>query len=256
MDGAAFDQLIRRLKFAAGRRPLLAGLAAAGLAGGVAARPDLTTARKRKKKKKVTICRNGQTISVVKKKKRKHLKPGDTAGKCPATTTLPPRCPAARPNYCARLDSCQPSCTSGHAFDPESCACVCSPATTCCVCKKGADVLEFQNIATASACSQACTSAGGTDPVFAGGNGSAAIAHPTEAACTVTCTSDPMTCPAGFFPDTCTPGTVCNPALCGCCPVDTPTCCDGVCCSPESHCCGATCCPPESHCCGFTCCPP
>ncbi len=50
MDGAAFDRMVRRLELAAGRRTLLAGLAAAGLAGGpvvssAAARPG----RKRRK---------------------------------------------------------------------------------------------------------------------------------------------------------------------------------------------------------------
>lgn len=85
MDRTAFDQLAHRLSGTARRRALLAGLATVGLAGGVAAAPDAATAKK--KKKKTTICRNGQTLSVVKKKKQKHLKPGDTAGACPAAST-------------------------------------------------------------------------------------------------------------------------------------------------------------------------
>ena len=266
MDGAAFDRVVRRLELSARRRTLLAGLTGAGLAGGVTTSPDLAVAKK-KKKKKVTICRKGQTLSVVKKKKQKYLKPGDTAGACstttrpPATTTLPPRCPAARPNYCARLESCQPSCAAGHAFDAESCACVCSPATTCCVCTRGAEILEFPNMASQSDCAEACANAGGTGPVFAGGDdGSAAVAHPTEAQCTVTCTPEPMTCPAGFNPDTCGSGLVCCAPEDdgGCCSVDSPTCCPTFCCGRQGVCCEAGGCCSEAFplCCGSVCCRP
>ncbi|MFT4037666.1 MAG: hypothetical protein QM692_05755 [Thermomicrobiales bacterium] len=108
MDGPAFNLLIQRLRHTARRRSVLAGLAGAGLAGAAASTPDGAAAKK--KKKKVTICRNGQTLSVVKKKKNAHLLPGDTAGACAATgttaavspgsttsTTPGPQCPDIRP---------------------------------------------------------------------------------------------------------------------------------------------------------------
>ena len=71
MDGTAWDQLVERLTLSRGRRSLLAGLAGAGLMGGATPGPETAIA---KKKNKVTICRNGQTLSVTKKKKQKHEK--------------------------------------------------------------------------------------------------------------------------------------------------------------------------------------
>ena len=49
-----------------------------------------------RKKKKVTLCRNRQTIQVTKKKKQKHLQPGDTEGPCPPPARRPPAPGAAR----------------------------------------------------------------------------------------------------------------------------------------------------------------
>lgn len=110
MDGTTWERLVERLQRSAARRSLLAGVAGAGLLGGAALPPDNAWAKKRKKKK-VTICRNGQTLSVTKKKKQKHLLPGDTPGACPvpgttarptsttstSTTTSGPVCPDVKP---------------------------------------------------------------------------------------------------------------------------------------------------------------
>lgn len=110
MDGTRWDRLLERLQRSAGRRSVLAGAVGAGLTGSVAPSPDNAPAKK-KKKKKVTICRNGQTLSVTKKKKQKHLLAGDTPGACPApgttarptsttstsTTTSGPICPDIKP---------------------------------------------------------------------------------------------------------------------------------------------------------------
>ncbi|MFT4036857.1 MAG: hypothetical protein QM692_01655 [Thermomicrobiales bacterium] len=266
MDGAAFDEMVQRLTRPAGRRALLAGLAVAGVAGGLAR--DAATAKKKKKPKKVTICRNGQTLSVTKKKKNKHLQPGDTTGACKATTrppststTQPPRCPAAKPNFCARLDTCQAACGAGHAFDAESCACVCSPATTCCICDQGGgNALFFSGIATEADCTQQCTGASATLKEFKGGEGKAFTFNLSNDTCVVACTTEPMTCPANVDPPTCSDGTNCcaEDEDGGCCPVDTPNCCPTFCCGKGfSVCCGSGgCCTSTfSVCCGTVCCP-
>lgn len=121
MEGGAFDRLVHRLRATARRRTLLAGLAA-GLAGSAVIAADSGA---KKKKKKTTICRNGQTLSVVKKKQQKHLKPGDTAGACPAagttarpgttvtSTTSGPTCPDLKPgdDLQAAIDAAEPEST-------------------------------------------------------------------------------------------------------------------------------------------------
>ena len=79
MDANHFDRIVRTWAEPGSRRPVL-GL----LAGGIAGLAGLTeTAGKRKKKKKVTLCLNGQTITVPKKQQGSYLGQGATAGKCP-----------------------------------------------------------------------------------------------------------------------------------------------------------------------------
>lgn len=262
MDGAAFDRVIQRLHLAAGRRSVLTSLAGAGLAVSAASAVDTVTAKK--KKKKVTICRNGQTLSVTKKKKGKHLQPGDTAGPCPSTTrppattttTLPPGCHGATPNSCARLDTCQAACSAGHEYDAESCVCVCSSPTTCCFCTRGAGFLSFNGIANSSACADACAAAGGENPTFAGGNGQSAVFDSLHGQCNVTCTPDPMTCPAGIEPSACGDGQSCCDDNSGCCAVDNPVCCGAGCCGRGGVCCnsGGCCSQALPLCCGSVCC--
>lgn len=77
MDASRFDHLVRTWAEAGSRRPLLGVLA-----GGIAGLAGLTEAAG-KRKKKITLCLNGQTITVPKKKKNSYLGQGATAGKCP-----------------------------------------------------------------------------------------------------------------------------------------------------------------------------
>jgi hypothetical protein len=124
MDGTAWDRLVERLTLGRNRRSLLAGLTGASLIGGDGGHPGDAFA---KKKKKVTVCRNGQTLSVTKKKKQKHLLPGDTPGKCPepgttstpgsttstTSTTSGPFCPDVKPtdNLQAAINVAEPGST-------------------------------------------------------------------------------------------------------------------------------------------------
>lgn len=95
MDGSRFDRLLRLLATTPSRRSAFR-LVAAPILGGFVARDVLPT--EGKKKKKITLCHAGQTITVSKKKKKTHLKHGDTLGVCPdppppppsGTTTMPP----------------------------------------------------------------------------------------------------------------------------------------------------------------------
>ncbi|MFT4037111.1 MAG: hypothetical protein QM692_02925 [Thermomicrobiales bacterium] len=78
MDGTQFDHIARDLGARATRRTavaLLAGLGA-GAAGAV-------SARGKKKRKKVTLCLQGLTVTVPKKRQRTFLRLGATSGACP-----------------------------------------------------------------------------------------------------------------------------------------------------------------------------
>ncbi|MDQ2652136.1 MAG: hypothetical protein M3Z20_03735 [Chloroflexota bacterium] len=79
MDPGRFDRMTRTWTQAGPRRPVL-GLLASGAAGIVTLSDG--TAKKRKKKKKVTLCLNGQTIKVPKKKRGSYASQGATAGAC------------------------------------------------------------------------------------------------------------------------------------------------------------------------------
>jgi hypothetical protein len=101
MDGLRFDALTRALSRATSRRSALAA-ALAGL---------LTLGSVEAKRRKVTLCHNGQTLSVRRRAKRKHLRHGDTLGPCPEPVVCPPgqkscqgRCIAA--NQCCTATDC------------------------------------------------------------------------------------------------------------------------------------------------------
>lgn len=89
MDGSRFDTLTRSLAEPRSRRGvnrLLGGLAMGGPFTLLGVHEGAA------KKKKVTLCHQGQTISVSRKAKKKHLKHGDTLGACP---TCVPTCNGA-----------------------------------------------------------------------------------------------------------------------------------------------------------------
>ena len=93
MDADHFDAWLRSLTASASRRGALGAMSGllAGLAGGVPGLASLAPDAAAKKKKKVTLCHRGQTITVSKKAKKKHLKHGDSLGACPTAPPLPTR---------------------------------------------------------------------------------------------------------------------------------------------------------------------
>lgn len=148
MDGSRFDSLLRALATTPSRRSAIR-LAAAPILGGLVVHDVLPT--EAKKKKKLTLCHQGQTISVSKKKKKTHLKHGDTPGACQpgcapncadkqcgpdgcgsvcgactaAGQSCTPSgqcvCPVGQPEICG--GACLASCPPGTARDPSNCGC-------------------------------------------------------------------------------------------------------------------------------------
>ncbi|MFT4040214.1 MAG: hypothetical protein QM692_18690 [Thermomicrobiales bacterium] len=82
MDTSTFDTITRSLARIRSRRAAL-GVLAAGLAA-VAGPTSQLEAKKKKKPKKVTLCLNGETITVAKKQRNGYIRQGATAGKCAA----------------------------------------------------------------------------------------------------------------------------------------------------------------------------
>jgi hypothetical protein len=141
MDGASFDALSRRLSTLGSRRHVLGAILASSAAIGM--RPAEPAGAK--KKKKITLCHAGQTIKASKKKKKTHLKHGDTLGPC---VTCPDgqrpcrgaclsnliccddgdcaggrtcqqgtcACPANKPHICPGNTICQECCQTAHCF--------------------------------------------------------------------------------------------------------------------------------------------
>jgi hypothetical protein len=148
MDADRFDSLARTLSKPASRRTVLGSALVAALG---ALRLDTTDA----KKKKVTLCHSGQTISVPKKKKKAHLRQGDTVGPCPPLTTTPTPSCAADQKPCK--GGCIPSnqccedgdCAGGRTCQLGTCACppakphVCAGSTLCEECCGKADCASF-----------------------------------------------------------------------------------------------------------------
>lgn len=81
METQRFDHLVRSLTASGSRRGLLARVAFAPLGAGLLALPAAEAAAK-KRKRKATICQNGQTVKVSKKKLKKRLRQGATRGAC------------------------------------------------------------------------------------------------------------------------------------------------------------------------------
>ena len=106
MDGIQFDSLARALHSPAARRSAL-GL----LLGSTLGLLELTSSEaKGKKGKKITLCLNGQTLSVKKSKKGKLLKQGATQGACASSPLTPSHPPPASPPPPA-VRTCPPPCT-------------------------------------------------------------------------------------------------------------------------------------------------
>ena len=92
----------------------------------------------KKNKKKVTLCHDGQTITVAKKAKKKHLKHGDTLGPCPETPACTPNPDPCTGRVCGTVDNgcgvqvqCGPN--NGACAAPNECqeAGVCTNAGQC-----------------------------------------------------------------------------------------------------------------------------
>lgn len=113
-----------KLLAAVTRRGLLSSALGAAIARALA--PEMAHA---KKKKKVTLCLDGQTFKVPKKKKKSFLKRGATPGACPP----PPA--GCTPNCAGKVcgdDGCGQSC--GTCNPGETCpagGCVCQEARLC-----------------------------------------------------------------------------------------------------------------------------
>lgn len=201
--------------------------------------------------KKVTLCHNGQTITVSKKAEKAHLRHGDTPGPCPSDCIPDPNACGARTcgtvtNNCNQQVSCGTcgggqTCVNDTCVTPAQCqnANQCPQATNSCqeaTCSNG--VCGFGNRAQGMACDDgnACTSDTTCD-------GQGACTGGT----TVTCDTPPSECQT-------TDGATCNPAT-GQCSYpnkanDTPcgqnkcnnTCQSGTCVNTPVVCAGANAC--------------
>jgi hypothetical protein len=81
MNQTSFNAMARALNRIPSRRDMLRGLAVAGIGAGSLRLSETEAAKnKNKKGKKVTLCHNGQTITVSKSAAKGHKKHGDTAG--------------------------------------------------------------------------------------------------------------------------------------------------------------------------------
>jgi hypothetical protein len=88
VESTRFDAISRKLAGTSSRRRFSGTLAALGL-GSIASLSLLggdAEAKKKKKGKKVTVCHNGQSIRVAKRKLKKHLRHGDAKGACAVDT--------------------------------------------------------------------------------------------------------------------------------------------------------------------------
>lgn len=105
MDSKTFDGLARVLGGSTNRRSMIQILG--GLSFGVIAlNPQISEAKKGKGKGKgkVTICHDGQTITVSKPALKGHLKHGDTMGACSGQED-PGQDPPGTNDFCTDTDS-------------------------------------------------------------------------------------------------------------------------------------------------------
>lgn len=136
MDDSRFDEIAARVAFTLNRRRGLGLLAGASLP--LTGLTDSPSARS-KKAKKVTLCVNGQTVSVPKKKAKKLLQKGATKGNCAS------RCPSGQ-------KVCQNRCIRD---------------ADCCNCRPGEDCLNGRCVAVVTTAAPRCGN-GGPCVVFQG----------------------------------------------------------------------------------------
>ncbi len=124
MDRHRFDHAVRALQGGAPRRQVLGVLlgGALGIAGLVESEA--------KKKKKVTLCLNGQTMTVKKSKQASLLSQGATKGACPSQ----PSCPTGQKLCNARCIDNARCCTDADCdkCKQQTCqsnTCACKPGT-------------------------------------------------------------------------------------------------------------------------------
>jgi hypothetical protein len=107
MDSPRFDALTQVLASGRTRRHTLTLLGGLLAARQVATQPILA----RRKRKKITICLNGQTIKVLRKKRDTFLLAGATLGECsispPPGPPPPPASPTCESTGCPYTEVCQ-----------------------------------------------------------------------------------------------------------------------------------------------------
>jgi len=130
MDHTRFDNVTRIIGGTSTRRRFSGALAALGLSS-VASLSLLNAgeadAKQRGKgKKKVTVCHNGQTIRVAKRRLKKHLGHGDTRGACPKEQCVPD-CTGPLGLKACGADGCGGVCGTCPLFKP-----ICNSITFTC----------------------------------------------------------------------------------------------------------------------------
>lgn len=144
--------------------------------------------KNKRKKKKVTVCHNGQTITVSKKAKKKHLKHGDTVGPCPETPACTPEANPCGNRECGTVDN---GCGVHVACGPNNGACrdtdTCNNSTGQCGCTPD------RNPCSSRACGSVDNGCG--TPVQCGANNGACLGTDTcNAAGECVCTPNPSAC--------------------------------------------------------------
>jgi hypothetical protein len=144
VDTNRFDHVVRSLQAGAPRRQVLGVLLGGAL--GVAGLAESEAKRKRK----ISICLNGQTKSINKKKKASFLSQGATVGACPKSPPAP-TCPTTQKLCNGRCIDQAKCCTDA---DCDKCKQLTCQNETC-ACKPGtiADVNGFCGIPPANGAS-------------------------------------------------------------------------------------------------------
>ena len=121
MTANRFDALLRSLSASPSRRSALRLLVGSSLGSVLTLRPLSTDAKKgkgkrknKKDKEKVTLCHNGQTITVAKSAEKAHLAHGDASGPCqpPLPNPLAPSCRGLDTPCTADAQCCTGICDS------------------------------------------------------------------------------------------------------------------------------------------------